>query len=90
MALNPQRIRETSFRAAKRGYEQAEVDAFLTEVAAALEAAQNDATAMEARARAAVARLQELSQAAAPDQPGAAAAGPAVSRTDRVTRRPLL
>jgi DivIVA domain-containing protein len=61
--LNPQRIRETRFKPAKRGYEPAEVDAFLDEAAAALEAAQNEAAAMEARARAAVARLQELSQA---------------------------
>jgi DivIVA domain-containing protein len=61
--LNPQRIRDTRFKPAKRGYDPAEVDAFLEEAAASLEAAQNDATAMEARARAAVARLQELSQA---------------------------
>ncbi len=65
MALNPQLIRDTRFKQAKRGYDPAEVDTFLEEAAAALEAAQNDATAMEARARAAVARLQELSQAGA-------------------------
>ncbi len=62
MALSPQRIRDTQFKSARRGYEPAEVDAFMEEAAAALESAQNDATAMEARARAAVARLQELSQ----------------------------
>jgi DivIVA domain-containing protein len=63
VALNPQRIRDARFKTAKRGgYDPAEVDSFLEEAAAALEAAQNDATAMEARARAAVARLQELSQ----------------------------
>lgn len=62
MALSPQRIRETTFKPARRGYDQSEVDAFVREVATALESAQNDATAMEARARAAVARLQELSQ----------------------------
>jgi DivIVA domain-containing protein len=63
MALNPQRIRDTRFKTAKRGgYDPAEVDSFLEEAAASLEAAQNDAIAMEARARAAVARLQELSQ----------------------------
>jgi cell division initiation protein len=66
MALSPQRIRETSFKSSRRGYEQGEVDAFVDEVATALETAQNEATAMEARARAAVARLQELSQG----QPG--------------------
>lgn len=62
MALSPQHIRETEFKQARRGYEPVEVDAFRAEVADALEAAQNEATAMEARARAAVARLQELSQ----------------------------
>jgi DivIVA domain-containing protein len=63
VTLNPQRIRDTRFKTAKRGgYDPAEVDSFLEEAAASLEAAQNDAIAMEARARAAVARLQELSQ----------------------------
>jgi DivIVA domain-containing protein len=62
MALSPQRIRDTSFKAARKGYDPAEVDSFVEEVAAALETAQNEATAMEARARAAVARLQELSR----------------------------
>jgi DivIVA domain-containing protein len=72
MALNPQRIRDTRFKTAKRGgYDPAEVDAFLDQAAAALEAAQNDATAMEARARAAVARLQELSQGGGGDPGGA-------------------
>ena len=54
---------EPRFKPAKRGYDPAEVDSFLEQAAAALEAAQNDAAAMEARARAAVGRLQELSQA---------------------------
>jgi DivIVA domain-containing protein len=62
MALSPQRIRDTEFKPVRRGYDPAEVDAFVEEVAAALETAQNEATAMEARARAAVARLQELSR----------------------------
>ena len=62
-----------------------EVDAFVEEVAAALEAAQNEATAMEARARAAVARLQELSQQA-PD--GAAAPSDPPSRSSPRSTRP--
>jgi DivIVA domain-containing protein len=62
MALSPQRIRDITFKPARKGYDQGEVDAFLEEVASTLESAQNDATAMEARARAAVARLQELTQ----------------------------
>lgn len=63
MSLSPQRIRDTQFKSARRGFDQAEVETFKTDVADALESAQNDATAMEARARAAVARLQELSKA---------------------------
>lgn len=59
MALSPQRIRDTHFKSVRKGYDPSEVDAFVEEVASALEGAQNDATAMEARARAAVARLQE-------------------------------
>ena len=75
MALSPQRIRDTSFKTARRGYDQREVDTFVEECAAALESAQNDATAMEARARAAVARLQELSQQPAEGaEPGGAPA----------------
>ena len=77
-ATDPQRS-GTRFKQAKRGYDPAEVDTFLEEAAAALEAAQNDATAMEARARAAVARLQELSQA------GADAAGPRASTDESET-----
>ena len=75
MALSPQRIRDITFKPARKGYDQGEVDTFLEEVAATLESAQNEATAMEARARAAVARLQELTQgqgaestAAAPEE----------------------
>jgi DivIVA domain-containing protein len=91
MALNPQRIRDTRFKTAKRGgYDPAEVDSFLEEAAAALEAAQNDATAMEARARAAVARLQELSQGGGdPGGPPRASADDAetISRTLLLAQR---
>lgn len=62
MALSPQDIREYTFKTGRRGYEPGDVDRFRTEVADALEAAQNEAAAMEARARAAVARLQELTK----------------------------
>ena len=72
MALSPQRIRDTQFKSSRKGYDPAEVDAFVQEAAAALEAAQNEATAMEARARAAVARLQELSREGADASPSAA------------------
>ena len=62
MTLSPQRIRDTNFKSVRKGFDPAEVDAFVEEVAAALETAQNETTAMEAKARAAVARLQELSR----------------------------
>lgn len=65
MAPNPQSIRTQQFKTSRKGYDTAEVDQFRSEVADALEAAQNEATAMEARARAAVARLQELTRAQA-------------------------
>jgi DivIVA domain-containing protein len=87
MALSPQRIRETRFKPARRGYDPAEVDTFLEEAAAALEAAQNDATAMEARARAAVARLQELSQAG--DDAGATPRA-SVDESETISRTLLL
>ena len=95
MALSPQRIRDTSFKSARKGYDQAEVDAFVEEVAAALETAQNEATAMEARARAAVARLQELSREGAVDASPTAAAKPAevpanVDESETISRTLLL
>jgi DivIVA domain-containing protein len=94
MALSPQRIRDASFKQARRGYDQGDVDAFVEEVAAALETAQNEATAMEARARAAVARLQELSQHPAEvtdgtGEPGAAVR-PSVDEAETISRTLLL
>jgi DivIVA domain-containing protein len=62
MDMNPQRVRAAEFRTVKKGLDPAEVQAFLHSVADELERAQNQSTAMEARARAAVARLQELSE----------------------------
>jgi DivIVA domain-containing protein len=97
MALSPQRVRDTSFKSVRKGYDPAEVDAFQEEVATALEAAQNEATAMEARARAAVARLQELSQqagdASAPAAPAEAAPAevrPRVEEAETISRTLLL
>lgn len=63
MAPTPQSIRAQQFKTVRKGYDTSEVDEFRRDVADALETAQNEATAMEARARAAVARLQELSRA---------------------------
>jgi cell division initiation protein len=61
MEMSPQQVRNASFKSARRGFDPDEVQAFLRDVAESLEAAQNQSTAMEARARAAVARLQEVS-----------------------------
>lgn len=63
MALSPQEIRDATFKSVKRGgLDPDEVAQFKLAAADALQQAIQDATAMEARARAAVARLQELSQ----------------------------
>ena len=92
MALSPQRIRDANFKAVRKGYDPVEVDAFVEEVAAALEAAQNDATAMEARARAAVARLQELSREGDAGGPGTAepAISARVEESETISRTLLL
>ena len=60
MDLTPSQISSASFRTVRKGYDPDEVDAFLGQVASALEKCQQQATAMEARARAAVSRLQEM------------------------------
>jgi cell division initiation protein len=71
MELTPQRVRTVEFKTVRKGLDPNEVKSFLNEVADGLEYAQNQSTAMEARARAAVARLQ------------AASAEPAVAGDDR-------
>ncbi len=63
MELTPTQISTASFQIVRKGYDTAEVRAFLAQAAKALEEAQQQATAMEARARAAVARLQEVTAA---------------------------
>lgn len=64
--MNPQNVRNAEFKTVRKGLDPEEVNQFLAEVADSLEKAQNHATAMEARARAAVQRAQELA-AAQPD-----------------------
>ena len=59
MDITAANVAHTSFRTVRKGYDPGEVDAYLQRVARALEEAQQQATAMEARARAAVSRLQE-------------------------------
>lgn len=70
MELSPAQITGASFRTTRKGYDPDEVDAFLVAAAKALEDARQQATAMEARARAAVARLQEVTAAAESAPPG--------------------
>ena len=88
MEMSPQQVRNASFKSAKRGFDPDEVQAFLRDVAESLEAAQNQSTAMEARARAAVARLQEVSTAReAPAEPVSAGDTETISRTLLLAQR---
>jgi cell division septum initiation protein DivIVA len=73
MEMSPQRVRTAEFKTARKGADLDEVRSFLNDVADELERAQNQSTAMEARARAAVARLQEMSEEPAADAPSPAA-----------------
>lgn len=83
MELSPQAVRNAQFKSARKGLDPDEVKAFLSSVADELERAQNQSTAMEARARAAVARMQELTQSTpAPPSPDEA---PVVSTDEAET-----
>ncbi len=92
MELSPQQIRGVSFRVVKKGYDPDEVEAFKDDVAGVVETTTNQAIAMEARARAAVAKLHELSQnapSAAPEREREherAPEGFSASDNDRVAR----
>jgi DivIVA domain-containing protein len=61
MEMSPHQVRTATFGSSRKGFDPSEVSSFLQRVAEALETAQNHAAAMEARARAAVSRLQEAS-----------------------------
>lgn len=88
MELSPQSVASTTFKIVKKGYDPDEVRSYLTQLAASIEQTQSQATAMEARARAAVVRLQEIAAqspsqpAAAPVQATVAAPAPDLARTD--------
>ena len=71
MEINPQRVRSAEFKTVRKGVDPEEVRVFLADVADELERAQNQSTAMEARARAAVARLPELNESGATAAPAA-------------------
>ena len=90
MEYSPQDITTATFAIVKKGYDPGEVRSYLNGVSKALESSQQQATAMEARARAAVAKLQELTQAeqAAPPAPAEAAPGP--EESDAIGRTLLL
>mgnify|MGYP000564593463 CR=1 FL=1 len=64
MEMTPQEIAGTTFRVVKKGFDPEEVRAFQVEAARALDEAQNQASLMEQRARAAVAKAQGLRAAA--------------------------
>jgi DivIVA domain-containing protein len=89
MEINPQRVRSAEFKTVRKGADPDEVRVFLSDVADELERAQNQSTAMEARARAAVARLQELSEAgsAAPTVDASVEESETISRTLLLAQR---
>ncbi|MFM2073231.1 MAG: hypothetical protein RLZZ623_3495 [Actinomycetota bacterium] len=84
MELSPQAVAAATFKTVKRGYDPDEVRAYLVDVSSSLESSQQQATAMEARARAAIAKLHDASQQGAP------AATPVSDDTENISRTLLL
>jgi len=82
MEMSPQRVRTAEFKTARKGADLDQVRSFLNDVADELERAQNQSTAMEARARAAVARLQEVSEGTTADSPAPPASAPTPESVD--------
>jgi len=81
MELSPQSVAQATFKTVKKGYDPDEVRAYLARLATQIESTQTQAAAMEARARAAVARLQELAgQPAAPSPARLPEPAPAAAR----------
>lgn len=89
MEMNPQRVRSAEFKTVRKGADQDEVRVFLNDVADELERGQNQATAMEARAWAAAARLQEVTEndAATPKVEASAEEAETISRTLLLAQR---
>jgi DivIVA domain-containing protein len=86
MEMTPSQLTSATFRTVRKGYDPSEVDALLRDAAAALEQAQQQATAMEARARAAVMKLHDrTTEVPAPPADGETATGPHVSRDEAET-----
>ena len=91
MEMTPQQVRSAEFKTVRKGADPDEVKVFLNDIADELERAQNQSTAMEARARAAVARLQEVADAdtgpAAPRVEASADEAETISRTLLLAQR---
>jgi cell division initiation protein len=87
--MSPQRVRNAEFKTVRKGADPDEVRVFLNDVADELERAQNQSTAMEARARAAVARLQEVSESASASAPSTAVDA-SVDEAETISRTLLL
>ena len=92
MDLSPQAVAAATFRTVKRGYDPDEVRAYLIEVSASLEASHQQATAMEARARAAIQRLQDATQhtPAPPPITGQVPVTPTTDEAQTISRTLLL
>jgi DivIVA domain-containing protein len=89
MEMSPQRVRNAEFKTVRKGADPDEVRVFLNDVADELERSQNQSTAMEARARAAVARLQEVSGTATAAAP-TTAVDASVDEAETISRTLLL
>jgi DivIVA domain-containing protein len=83
MDLTPQTIAQATFGVTRKGYDPDEVRRFLADAARALDAAQQQASTMEVRARSALAKLQEASQQA----PSTTEQTDAISRTLLLAQR---
>jgi DivIVA domain-containing protein len=90
MEMSPQRVRSAEFKTVRKGADPKEVKAFLDDVADELERAQNQSTAMEARARAAVARLQEVTESGAAAAPAPAQVEASAEEAETISRTLLL
>lgn len=88
--LTPTQLTSATFRTVRKGYDPEEVAAFLARAAGSLEAAQQQATAMEARARAAVARLQEVTASQQASPPGEERPTVAPDEAETISRTLLL
>ena len=91
MELSPQSVSSTTFKIVKKGYDPEQVSSYLSALGSSIEETQNQAAAMEARARAAIARLQEMTAqaAAAEAAPAPSSVAPAAD-ADTISRTLLL